>query len=200
MVFPTNDYAAYYRSNFKDKIGWDTQYVDDGWGWKDPKTGEKFWFVAYYNHWLWHSHISPGVRALGQAYLLTGDARYAHKAAVMLRRIAEVYPAMDHAKQSRPRHRLSRQGRQRNLGNTGHHQLRRRLRRRLRLDRRGQRPAISLPPDRPANSLLHRRQSDRRRHRRLLLRKSPRQLWDASDGSRHARPGPAVRRAGQMVR
>jgi oligo-alginate lyase len=101
MVFPTNDYAAYYRSNFKDKIGWDTQYVDDGWGWKDPKTGEKFWFVAYYNHWLWHSHISPGVRALGQAYLLTGDARYAHKAAVMLRRIAEVYPAMDHAKQSR---------------------------------------------------------------------------------------------------
>ncbi len=100
-VFPTNDYAAYYKSSFKDKIGWDTQYVDDGWGWKDPKTGEKFWFVAYYNHWLWHRHISPGVHALGEAYQLTGDPRYAHKAAVMLRRIAEVYPAMDHAKQSR---------------------------------------------------------------------------------------------------
>ena len=37
----------------------------------------------------------------GLHYLLTGDARYAHKAAVLLTRIAEVYPNMDHESQSR---------------------------------------------------------------------------------------------------
>jgi len=100
-VFPTNDYAAYDKSGFKDKKGWDTQYVDDGWGWADPKTGEKYWFVAYYNHWMWHKHVVPAIEDLSQAYLLTGDEKYAHKAAVMLYRVAQVYPGMDHAKQSR---------------------------------------------------------------------------------------------------
>jgi len=99
-VFPTNDYEAYYRSGFKAKVGWDTKYVDDGWGWVSP-SGEKFWFVAFYNHWLWHGKLVPGLHALSQAYVLTGDKRYAHKAAVILHRIAEVYPGMDHAKQSR---------------------------------------------------------------------------------------------------
>jgi hypothetical protein len=100
-VFPTNDYADYYRSGFKEKKGWDTKYVDDGWGWTNPKTGEKFWFVAYYNHWMWHKYLVPGLRALSEAYLLSGDQKYARKAAVMLERIAEVYPGMDIATQSR---------------------------------------------------------------------------------------------------
>ena len=100
-VFPTNDYAAYYRSGFTEKKDWDTKYVDDGWGWPDPKTGEKYWFVAYYNHWMWHKHLVPGLLNLGRAYMLTGDKKYAHTAAVMLHRIAQVYPGMDHAKQSR---------------------------------------------------------------------------------------------------
>jgi oligo-alginate lyase len=99
-IFPTNDYASYYKSGFKDKKGWDTKYVDDGWGWIAP-DGERYWFVAYANHWLWKDHIEPGVADLARAYLLTGDKRYAHKAAVMLHRLAEVYPSMDHANQSR---------------------------------------------------------------------------------------------------
>jgi hypothetical protein len=77
------------------------QMPDDGWGWKNPKDGEKYWFVAYWNHWMWHKHLALGVRSLGRAYLLTGDQKYAHKAVVILHRIAEVYPGMDHAKQSR---------------------------------------------------------------------------------------------------
>jgi hypothetical protein len=104
-IFPTNDYETYYRSAFKEKRGWDTPQVDDGWGAAGAGGGkspsEKFWFVAYYNHWMWHDHLIPGLAALSNAYTLTGDSRYAHKAAVMLERIAEVYPAMDHAKQSR---------------------------------------------------------------------------------------------------
>lgn len=99
-MYPSNDYAAYYHSNFQDKKGWDTQYVDDGWGWVAP-DGERYWFVAHANHWLWYKTISPAISHLSEAYLLTGDKRYAHKAAVMLYRLAEVYPSMDHENQSR---------------------------------------------------------------------------------------------------
>jgi hypothetical protein len=100
QMFPSNDYAAYYKSGFKDKKDWNTEYVDNGWGWLAP-DGERYWFVAYANHWVWKDHIEPGIADLGRAYLLTGDKRYAHKAAVMLHRVAEVYPSMDHATQSR---------------------------------------------------------------------------------------------------
>ena len=99
-TYPSNDYESYYKSDFKEKKGWDTKYVDDGWGWVAP-DGERYWFVAYANHWLWHRKIHLGILDLGRAYLLTGDKRYAHKAAVMLYRLAEVYPEMDLANQSR---------------------------------------------------------------------------------------------------
>src|SRR4051794_36421327 len=100
-VFPTNDFESYYRSDFKTKIGWDTKYVDDGWGWTNPKTGEKYWFVAFANHWTMHGKLMPVMHALGRAYLLTGEKRYAHKALVALHRYAEVYPEMDYGAQSR---------------------------------------------------------------------------------------------------
>lgn len=99
-IYPSNDYETYYKSGFKVKQGWDTAFVDDGWGWKSP-SGEKFWFVAHYNQRLWKDYLAPGVRSLGRAYLLTGDKRYAHKAAVLLHRFAQVYPGMDYNKQSR---------------------------------------------------------------------------------------------------
>src|SRR2546430_11062306 len=50
---------------------------------------------------MWHKHLVLGLENLGDAYLLPGVKKYAHKAAVMLHRIAEGYPGMDHAKQSR---------------------------------------------------------------------------------------------------
>lgn len=99
-VYPSNDYESYYLSDFKEKKDWDTKYVDDGWGWVSPE-GERYWFVAYANHWIWHRHVNSAIVNLGRAYLLTGDKRYAHKAAVMLYRLAEVYPEMDYAAQSR---------------------------------------------------------------------------------------------------
>ncbi len=99
-VFPDNDYATYYKSGFKEKKGWDGKYVDDGWGWVAP-DGERYWFVAYANHWIWRGHIIPGIGNLSKAYLLTGDKKYAYKAALMLHRLAEVYPSMNHEDQSR---------------------------------------------------------------------------------------------------
>ncbi|MDB6126854.1 MAG: Heparinase II/III-like protein, partial [Verrucomicrobia bacterium] len=106
-TYPSNDYGKFYRSGFKDRSDFNGPYVDDGRGWVAP-DGQRYWFVAHWNHWLWmmhgtapHPNLSTGLGALGRAYLLTGDARYAHKAAVLLRRIAEVYPNMDHESQSR---------------------------------------------------------------------------------------------------
>jgi oligo-alginate lyase len=106
-TYPSNDYGRFYRSGFKDRSDFKGPYVDDGRGWVAP-NGERYWFVAHANHWLWFMHVSAphenlytGLAALGRTYLLTGDPRYAHKAAVLLRRIAEVYPNMDYESQSR---------------------------------------------------------------------------------------------------
>lgn len=106
-VYPSNDYGRFYRSGFKDRSDFTEPYVDDGRGWLAP-DGQRYWFVAYAAHWVWtehesspHPNVRTGLAALGRAYLLTGDARYAHKAAVLLHRAAEVYPNMDYESQSR---------------------------------------------------------------------------------------------------
>lgn len=100
QLFPSNDFAAYYKSGRTEQQDWDADYADDGWGWLGP-DGERYWFVAYANHWTWHRHVIPGISNLAKAYQLTGDKRYAHKAALMLHRLAEVYPSMNHEEQSR---------------------------------------------------------------------------------------------------
>jgi hypothetical protein len=100
QVFPSNDYAAYYKSGFKDKKDWDTEYTDDGWGWQSS-DGERYWFVAYANHWIWYDHLLPGMLNLARTYLLTDDSRYASKAVFMLYLMAMIYPSMNHEEQSR---------------------------------------------------------------------------------------------------
>lgn len=106
-TYPSNDYGRFYRSRFQDRTGLDQTYADDGRGWLAP-NGERYWFVAHWHHWVWtqhptspHPNIMSGLAALGRAYQLTGDRRYAHKAAVILHRAAEVYPNMDYESQSR---------------------------------------------------------------------------------------------------
>lgn len=78
--------------------------VDPGTGYQDKEKGS-FKFVAHYNHHAnWganarypgsaHSIPSAAV-GLGYGYAITGDLRYAHKAAVLLDRLADVYPELD---------------------------------------------------------------------------------------------------------
>lgn len=98
--YPSNDFAAYYATGMTDRSLLTGDYADDGWGWVSP-SGEKHWFVAHANHWLWMDHIIPGALDLGRAATLTGNPAYGRKAAVLLDRIAEVYPNMDHHPQSR---------------------------------------------------------------------------------------------------
>lgn len=98
--YPSNDFAAYYRLGMTDQSLLTGPYADAGRGWVGP-NGKKYWIVAHACHWNWMNTWLPAMTSLSQAYVLTGDQRYAHKAVVILDRIAEVYPGMDHSKQSR---------------------------------------------------------------------------------------------------
>ncbi len=99
--YPSNDFYAYFLSDMQDRSLLTGPYADDGWGWVGP-DGHRYWFVAYACHSAeWRRFVLGGLTTLYQAYLLTGDRRYAHKAAVILVRIAQTYPAMDYCQQSR---------------------------------------------------------------------------------------------------
>jgi len=116
--FPTNDFKSYYESGL-DEHGIfnrsladpaflvNTLYpekgatwgVDDGRGWID-ENGNYFTFVAYYVHWMWGAYDNTGemrkaLNVLRDAYLFTGDVKYARAGTVMLDRIADVYPSQD---------------------------------------------------------------------------------------------------------
>ena len=78
--------------------------VDDGYGYD---TGNIFsngckevhTYISFYNHWgIWHDGLlSTATNALRDAYLYTGDAKYGRVGAILIDRIADVYPDMDTA-------------------------------------------------------------------------------------------------------
>ncbi|OGV74919.1 MAG: hypothetical protein A3K19_09120 [Lentisphaerae bacterium RIFOXYB12_FULL_65_16] len=123
--FPKNDFSAYYRSGLDEAGRFDSQKadakllvnaehpdandplhrfgVDPGPGYVDPE-GRLYAFVGCYNmHAFWgrvpypqaRYGITTGCLDLAYAALLTGNRVYARKAAVILARIATLYPAMD---------------------------------------------------------------------------------------------------------
>lgn len=114
-VFPTNDFGKFYESGidehglFDPKKGdrsllFNTEHpdpndplhmfgVDDGFGYVD-KDGRAHKYIGYYGWKLWRE-ISAAHGALSQAYLYSGDPVHARKAAILLDRIADVYPSMD---------------------------------------------------------------------------------------------------------
>ena len=112
---PTNDFESYYKSGLDehgifDPKRADKRYlvnelypekgpdwgVDDGTGWVDEE-GNRWTFIAYYNHWhVWHGGVvDNAIRAFRDAYLYTGDLRYARAGIILLDRVADVYPEMD---------------------------------------------------------------------------------------------------------
>ena len=116
-VYPKNDFGAFYataldeKGCFRRELGdqsllFNEEHpdpkdplhkllVDDGYGMVD-EAGRGYHPIAYFTQWaLWKS-IYRGVDALTDAYTLTGKSIYAHKAAVLLDRIADVYPEMDY--------------------------------------------------------------------------------------------------------
>jgi hypothetical protein len=115
-VFPKNDFAAFYRtgldphgifapdradrsllSNLEHPGIEDAQRsfgVDDGTGYHDG-THRWYFIGAYLVHGQWKQMVMGGIRTLAAAYVLTGDRVYARKAAIMLDRVADLYPSFD---------------------------------------------------------------------------------------------------------
>jgi len=114
--FPKNDFAAFYRTGLDERgcfrrdrgdraLLFNTEHpdpndplhrlwVDDGYGMTDAK-GNVHHAIAYCAAAYWNALIA-GIDNLAWAYATTSDARYAHKAAVLLDRIADVYPDMNY--------------------------------------------------------------------------------------------------------
>lgn len=118
--FPTNDFAAYHRSGLDGRGVFDPALanrellvneahpaagdplrgfgVDDGEGYL--ADGHRWRFIgAWLIYGQWKQLMVGGVRNLAAAYVVTGDQAYAHKAAILLDRIADVYPEFDFQKQ-----------------------------------------------------------------------------------------------------
>ncbi len=114
-VFPTNDFGKYYQSAIDERGLFDPakgdrsllfnaahpdpadplhKYgVDDGFGYTDD-NGRAHKFVGFYA-WKYWQRISYAIGDISLAYLYTGDRLYARKAAILLDRMADVYPDMD---------------------------------------------------------------------------------------------------------
>ncbi|MDF2716994.1 MAG: bacterial Ig-like protein, partial [Paenibacillus sp.] len=116
--FPTNDFKSYYESGLNEHGIFERELadpaflvntlypekgptwgVDDGRGWID-ENGNYYTFIAYYVHWLWGAwegtgEIRKALGSLRDAYLYTGDVKYARAGTVLLDRIADVYPSLD---------------------------------------------------------------------------------------------------------
>jgi hypothetical protein len=84
--FPSNDFGAGDMTS--------GPYPDDGNGWEAP-DGRHFFFIREYAHACYTGVTIPTLKSLSQAWLLTGDPKYAHKAAILLARLASVYPNHD---------------------------------------------------------------------------------------------------------
>ena len=116
MRFPTNDFKAYYESGLNSKGEFirskadksllvNTLYPEKGekWGVDDGTSyvhtnGRKYFFIAYYCHWAqWYSSgmITNAIVNISNAYLYTGEQKYADAAIVMLNRIGDLYPSFN---------------------------------------------------------------------------------------------------------
>lgn len=119
-TFPKNDFHGFYFSGLNEKGVFEANRadrsllfsaehpdasdplrgfgVDDGEGYVE---GDKRWrFIgAYLVYGQWKQMVLGGISRLAAAYVVTGDAKYAHKAAVLLDRVADLYPTFDYGTQ-----------------------------------------------------------------------------------------------------
>ncbi|WP_207592796.1 hypothetical protein [Halomontanus rarus] len=113
---PSNDFAAYRESGRDDRGFFDAELadddllvneeypdlpddwgVDDGSGFVDDEGvlgSEGAWYnpISQYNYWRAIYGVRQMLMELGHAYMFTEERRYARAGAVMLDRIADVYP------------------------------------------------------------------------------------------------------------
>lgn len=119
-IFPKNDFEKFYRSGldahgvFQHKLAdrsllFNVEHpaandslrsfgVDDGTGYFDG-TNRWYYIGAYLVRGHWKQFVLSGIRNLAAAYVLTGDPVYARKSAIMLDRVADLYPTFDYLTQ-----------------------------------------------------------------------------------------------------
>jgi len=119
--YPTNDFQTFYESGIDPLTGvydpakadrsllFNAEHpdpsdplhlygVDDGRGFTD--SGNTWYFIGYYQYWgQWKNNVLKGIENLAAAYMATGEQVYAHKAAILLDRVADFYPQFDYATQ-----------------------------------------------------------------------------------------------------
>ncbi len=101
---PGNDFGAYYESSLDEQHRFrlgkgDPQYlkpagnefIDDGTG--IEVGGKKFFAAAFFAFHMWW-HALDAAEDMAVLYTLTEDKQYAHKSAVLLDRMADLYPQM----------------------------------------------------------------------------------------------------------
>ena len=115
-LFPKNDFEKFHQSGFDEhgvfqperadrSLLFNTDHpdaadplhtfgVDDGDGY--VADDHRWRFIGYYvifGHWK--KWVHAGIENLSAAYAVTGDQRYAYKAAILLDRVADLYPSFD---------------------------------------------------------------------------------------------------------
>src|SRR5687768_8879723 len=116
QLFPKNDFARFHESGLDAHGVFDPEKadrallfnaehpdksdplhafgVDDGTGY--VKDDKRWRFIpAYLVYGQWKQLVQRGIRSLATAYVVTGDPVYAHKCAILLDRVADVYPTFD---------------------------------------------------------------------------------------------------------
>jgi len=114
--FPKNDFEAFYKSGLDEHNVFNPEKadrlllfniehpepgdplhlygVDDGTGYAED--GKRWRFIgAYLIYGKWKQAVVDGIRTLAAAHLLTGDAACARKAAILIDRVADLYPTFD---------------------------------------------------------------------------------------------------------
>lgn len=115
-LFPKNDFYAFYRSGLDEQgvfqhgladrsLLFNTEHpdpsdplhlfgVDDGEGYRDGEN--TWWFVGtYLVYGQWKQVVHGGISALAAAYAATGEPVFAHKAGVLLDRVADLYTSFN---------------------------------------------------------------------------------------------------------
>jgi hypothetical protein len=116
-LFPRNDFRRFYESGLDSSGVFDPARadrsllfnadhpdpsdpkhrfgVDDGDGYVEGDHSRWRFIGAYLIYGQWKQAVLGGIRNLAAAYVITGERVYAHKAAVMLDRVADLYPQFD---------------------------------------------------------------------------------------------------------
>ncbi|MBD3292287.1 MAG: hypothetical protein GF393_05145, partial [Armatimonadia bacterium] len=98
--YPSNDFEPWNADSVNEEPQTGRPIVDTGAGWVDEE-GNRYFFVAYYTFWQrWRDDIPKALSSLAQAYLLTDEPVYAHKAGVLLARLAGYYREFDYPSQA----------------------------------------------------------------------------------------------------